>query len=675
MKRLIAKIFSLIHDNFFAEENRFIVLIPFLFALGIAVYFALPAEPSPWISVGLFEFLLLIIYLFRHYRMLYLPLIGCLIVFCGFLNIQIHTLYQQKHLKPLTEKSITYIKGEIKDISINAKLKTRLLLQNASDYNRPLQGQYRLTANSLPELRIGDCAETVATLFPNRPLPILNGYRLDRKYFFENIAAVGFVNSEVFKIDCSFPKKTSLSSALNIQRKHIISEINKILPRQRASVAAALLVGDKSEISAELYDDYRNSGLAHILAVSGLHIGAVAGLIFFLVRFLIALFPSLALRFDSKKIAAIFSIIGSAFYLTISGMAIPAQRAFIMTVVVLIGILFNRRAISIRMVCFAALIILIISPQSLISISFQLSFAAVFALIAFYETYSAKLAKYRPDNSLFLKIIWYLSGIVICDFVASLATLPFSLYHFHRIAVYTSLANLCAGPLVALYIIPLVLVCLISLPFGLPNLPLILLGYGIDILNRIASAIANLPHSVFFYELNFTAFILIVLGGYWLCIWQRPWRRYGIVLIAFGLIASFYRQPQPDFVFSENAKQIALKNQNNEMIMLPLKKDSWLQNLWQENLHLKKLSDAERIKIKELINSETEDNTNNLNLRCKINKCTYKELINFDFKGNIYFNNHKLDTANGGYIYISQKKWQPLWSNKECRPWQNCQTK
>ena len=115
-------------------------------------------------------------------------------------------------------------------------------------------------------------------------------------------------------------------------------------------------------------------------------------------------------------------------------------------------------------------------------------------------------------------------GIVICDFIASLATIPFAIYHFHRVATYTSLGNLLAGPIIGLWIMPSILICLITLPLGLSLYPIKILGYGISILNQITDFVSSLPHSVIFINtLPFYGFILIILGAYWLCVWQLPW--------------------------------------------------------------------------------------------------------------------------------------------------------
>lgn len=659
MRKIWLKIKNGFADNIAAEQERLTAWIPFCFAAGIAAYFALPFEPNIWLTLAVFEVLLLLYYLLRRQNLHILFWAG-IIFCCGFLNIQAHTLHQAENIENYKEKTFTYLRGQVREISFSQKGKMRLLLQNAADFNKPLKGNFRITAMPAPQnVETGKCIETIAAVFPREPMPIMEGFRLDRKYFYENISAVGYTASETFIIDC--PQNAAHNRfiiALNFLRLQITGYINSILPTGENGVAEAILIGEKSQISRHLINNYRDSGLAHFLSVSGLHLGAIAGLVFFLVRFLLALFPAVALRFDIKKIAAFSAILFSAFYLMISGMAIPAQRAFIMTTVVLIGVIFNRQAISLRMVSFAALAVLIIAPQALISISFQMSFAAVYALVAFYESY-----KHRPYKKRgVLGIIWlYLSGIIICDFIASLATAPFALYHFHRLALYTSLGNLLAGPLIGLYLMPLVLACLAALPFHLAFYPLKALGFGIAVLNRITDYVANLPHGVWQTDaLPFWGLMLIVCGGFWLCVWKKRWRLWGLIPIFIGILPLFFSSPQPDMVFSPNAADIALRNDAGELVMLPRQNDSWVKNLWSENLQLKALSRKEQ------------NNLHISDLKCAENKCVYKETVTFDTQGNIKLAGKPIATDAGGYIYLKDKPcWQPLWNSAKNRPWNN----
>jgi len=309
----------------------------------------------------------------------------------------------------------------------------------------------------------------------------------------------------------------------------------------------------------------------------------LAGLMFFLVRFTLALFPSVALRYDTKKIAAIFAIILSTIYLFISGQAIPAERAYIMTTVVLLGVLINRRAISLHTICLAALIVLVLSPEVLISASFQMSFAAVLGLIVFYEKASRPIQQFLQQGHLnrWIKIILlYIIGIIVSDFIASVMTLPFAIYHFNMIALYTTLGNFLAGPIIGLIIMPFVLLSMLLMPFGLEEPFLRVVGFGIEQINHITAFVASLPHAGYqISSMPHWGLILIVIGGLWLMLWQAKWRYWGIIAIICGLLSiSLVRVP--DIIISPQAKVFAFKNAQGELELTKSRAGRFIKNVW-----------------------------------------------------------------------------------------------
>lgn len=637
--------------------------MPFLFALGIAFYFALPVEPNIWFVLAFVEIWLLLFYICRH-KQWHLFFIAVLIVCCGFVDIMLRTNYQSRRLETVYTKKFTYLQGRIIDILPNSSGKQRLVLSDAADFDMPLKGKFRITLNEkVTPFKIDQCVEMIATLFPRKPLPVLNGFQSDLDYFYKGLSATGYVNSEIFAIPCAQrrPENQQLTW-LNKLRHKIVEHVASVLPASEAGIADALLIGSKSYIAADIVNNYRDSGLAHFLSVSGLHMGTIAGIVFFVIRFLLALFPSIALRFDIKKIAAVCAILCSAAYLLISGMAVPAQRAFIMTTVVFIGIIFQRQAISLRMVSCAAMIILIMAPQSLVSVSFQMSFAAVYALVAFYEV-SAKHLRLPRQSGVLRTVLWYFLGVLICDFIASLATAPFGLYHFHRLALYTSLTNLLAAPIIAFWVMPAVLMCLLTLLSGWAYYPLKILGAGVALISKITAYVAALPHSVWFSNrIGFTAFILIVCGAYWLCIWRGRWRLWGILPIGLGVIYTLLPVQQPDFVFSVDAEQIAVRDTNGKLVYLPMKRDNWVKNIWQETLSIE-VPDAQTKKDIKLAMQGLQKMPEKLQIDCDQNRCIYRDQVIFSSEG-ILLNNQPIDLSAGGYIYLDGKvSWLPLWQN------------
>ena len=372
-----------------------------------------------------------------------------------------------------------------------------------------------------------------------------------------------------------------------------------------------------------------------------------------------AWFPPLALKYNTKKIAAVLAIIISFVYLLISGWQISAQRAFIMTFLVLIGVLCNRQAISMRMAAWAALIMLIIEPQILISAGFQMSFAAVIMLIAFYEKY-AKFFQVKTEKHFLKRCFYlvgiYLLGIVVADFIASMATLPFVIYHFNRISIYTSLANLLAGPIIGLWIMPCVLAVLISIPFGLEKYPLQFVGKGIDFLNEITDTVAHMDNaSLQILSMPDWGLFLIVCGGLWLAIWQTKWRHWGWLLILIGYL-SILMVEKPDVMTDELAKTFAVKNTSGQIVILPNRGNYFTKQMWYEKLAQVPTTDKNKQKIHEIYQGKKTDE-HFLPLVCDEDKCVYQNNIVLHKQGGIEING--VDYSDKGALMIYNVKKHP----------------
>ena len=568
------------------DKDRRILWSPVLFGLGIACYFAFTLEPSKWLTLFVIETLIILAIVFRH-RISILRILGFLaIIVAGFSVIQLKSIWLNYPTEKLTSDTF-YFKGQIVSVDTNYQGRKRFTLKNIQDFDGKIyKGKYRITQRSKKdEAEIGDCVEMVGTISPLSKEVVVDGYQFDRKGYFEGLKGSGFAESRWFKISCSdIGKAKPVANIIANWRQKIVKHIQQILPSSEAAIASAIIAGERGAINEEQYTQYRNSGLAHFLSISGLHMSMLAGLMFFLVRFVIALFPKLALRIDSKKIAAIFAIILSLIYLFISGNAIPAQRAFIMTFVVLLGVLTNRRAISIQTISLAAFIILLVSPEVLVSASFQMSFAAVLGLIAFYEKISHYVQKFLNISG-FRKwvrvILLYILGIIISDFIASVMTLPFAIYHFNMIAVYTTLGNFLAGPVIGLVIMPFVLLSLLFMPFGLDTIFLKITGFGISLVNQITFYVASLPNAAIQVpSIPHWGLVLIIGGGLWFIIWQAKWRYWGLFAIVIGLF-SIITVRTPDIIISPDAKVVAFKNKQGKLEIVSSRSGRFIKDIWQ----------------------------------------------------------------------------------------------
>lgn len=648
-------------ENFLAERERFVLWLPILFGLGIGIYFLLPQEPSYWFTIVFVELLLFFLYIFRFYPLRFMVTGSLLVIALGFSNIQIRSMYQAKFVeKPSVQKEVTYLKGQILKIDLSAKGKTRLLLTNVQDFDKERKGLYRVTLSAKStDLTEGKCVEMVATLMPPMAPVVPDGYQFNRKSFYEGISAIGYANSFAYETYCkqSLSLKQKINIFISYLRKNVVCNIEDILPKDQAAVVSAILAGDRSLISERLNQQYRDSGLAHFLSISGLHMSMIAAISFFALRLLLAIIPNVALKYDCKKISALFAIFMSFIYLLISGMEIPAQRAFIMTFVVLLGVLFSRNAISMRMLGFAAFVVLLISPQSLVSASFQMSFAAVLVLIAFYERFASPINKFFKSRNIIKIIIAYIMGLLISDFVASMATLPFAIYHFNKVAVYTTLGNMLAGPVIGLIIMPFVFITLFLMPLNLYELPLKIVGFGVELVNNITSYVASLPNAGYqILSMPFWGLMLIVWGGLWLCIWQRKWRLWGALPIVLGFL-SIFTVTKPDVIYDFKGTHIAVKDNFDNLITMPTRSSDFLNKMWQEKTASKSINSNQVKTLKKIYKGKITDK-DWIDLSCNEEECVYKEQVFWDKFGNITINNKIRDTYEdmGAVVYIEDKQ-------------------
>ena len=255
-------------------------------------------------------------------------------------------------------------------------------------------------------------------------------------------------------------------------------------------------------------------GLAHLLSISGLHIGLVAGILLFGLRAGLALIPPLALRIPTKKVAAIAALAATGGYVLLAGAPVPAQRAFVMTAIVMVAILTDRSALTMRLIAWAAAAVALVRPEAVLGASFQMSFAAVTALIATHEALAKKRS--RGPRTLASRVTRELAAVALTSFIAGTATAPFAAYHFHRLADYGVLANLVAVPITGFWVMPLAILAFALMPFGLEGWALVPMGWGIEAIIVVAQWVAALPGAaVQVPAMPSAALAVVVVGGLW----------------------------------------------------------------------------------------------------------------------------------------------------------------
>lgn len=409
----------------------------------------------------------------------------------------------------------------------------------------------------------GDWVQLSAILLPPTPPQEPGAYDFARQAYFQRLGAVGFATRPPRTV--SSPEDALDASAFDWRltlaewRHAIARRLSEGAGGAAGAIAAALIAGERGAVPEEIERAMQDSGLAHLLSISGLHLAFAAGLIFFLVRFALAAVEPVALAWPVKKIAAAAAILAAFAYMMLSGAAVPTQRSFITTAIVLLAVIVDRAAISLRLIAIAALIVLATQPESLFDISFQMSFAAVIALVAVYEAMRQRLGDWRAGLGPVGRGALHLGGVAATTLIAGFATAPFAAYHFNRFVDYGLVANLIAVPLTGFVIMPLGLLALILMPFGLEGFALWPMGRAIDLMVDVARTVAGWPGAVLGVPaMPDAALLLTVGGGLWLCLWRRRWRLLGLLPMAVAG-ALHLHAGRPDLLVDQEGRLLAVR--------------------------------------------------------------------------------------------------------------------
>jgi competence protein ComEC len=403
-----------------------------------------------------------------------------------------------------------------------------------------------------------------ARLMPVGGAVVPGGYDPHRAAFFEGIGGSGFMLGGWQQAEP--PPAFAWDLAVARLRAAMVARIRAAEPGEAGALAAALLVGDRSGLSERTNESLRLSGLAHILSISGLHMMLVAGTAFFVVRALLALSPALALARPIRKWAAAAALLVVTLYLLISGGGAATERAYVMAAVLFVAMLADRQALSMRNLAVAALIVLAREPESVTEPGFQMSFAAVAALMAGWEAWAERQRLNLSDDPLpggrLIRIVGRaVAGVAITTLLAGLATAPFAAYHFERVATYSLLGNLLAAPLVSFIIMPFGMLGLVLMPFGLEGPPLHVMALGSDLLFLVSDRVAALPGSeVRAPAMAALSLALIAAGLLWLCLWRLRWRLLGVPAVALGLALAPLLTDPADVLVAPDGRVVAVRD-------------------------------------------------------------------------------------------------------------------
>lgn len=545
-------------DQLAEERERWLLWLPVLFAAGIAVYFGFASEPAWWTAPAALASLIIAAVLLRRRPAAVLILSAAAVVVVGIAVAQ-----SRAHLvaAPVLDRrhGPAEVEGRVVSVDIRPEgrriVVDRLTVAGLKAAQTPATVRIRIRSGAV---QAGEWIAVKAVLQPPPPPAAPGAYDFQRQAWFDRLGAVGYAIGDVRTIQ---PRRdgTDWRVWLNGVRQSVVERVLAVIPGAAGAIAAALLTGEQGQVPVEAMEWMRDSGLAHLLSVSGLHVSLVAAIVFLMIRQSLALVPRIALYHPIKKWAAIGAFVAITLYMLFVAPGVPTQRAWLMTSVVLLAILIDRSALSMRLVAWAALAVLLITPEALLHPSFQMSFAAVVALIAVWEAARDRFTSWRAGSGVFKRLAIGAAGLCLTSLAATLATAPYALYHFNRFAAFGIVANLIAVPLTGIWVMPWAVLVFLLLPFGLESWALIPMGWGCEAIVAVAREVAGWGGGAGLWPaMPIWGLIAVTIGGAWLCLWRQRWRLAGIPLVLLGLAsAAFVRAP--DILVSADARLLAVR--------------------------------------------------------------------------------------------------------------------
>jgi len=403
--------------------------------------------------------------------------------------------------------------------------------------------------------------------------------------YFQGIGASGLSFGVIETIEAPEPPGAWLAYAsfLDRIRKAIDQRIRAVLPGDQGSIASALITGMNDPISTPVNNAMIISSLVHVLSISGYHMAVIAGIVFFTIRALLALIPGFASRHPIKKWAAFAALLATTFYLLLSGSAVATQRSYIMIAIVLVGVMVDRPALTFRTLTAAALGVLLLAPEAVVSPSFQMSFAATLALIAGYQ-HGLPWMRAGVDTPLGARIaLWggrEIVGLVFASLLAGSATMIYIAYHFHQFQPYGLLANLLAMPVVSAVVMPMGILGVLAMPFGYDGICWWLMGEGIDWMIGVVLWVASLPGANTLVPSFGTGPLLLATAGLVLvCLLRTPLRLAGPALLVVAIVWAL-RTPQPDVLVAPDGSAVALRTAAGRLAVVKSGGDAFAVREW-----------------------------------------------------------------------------------------------
>jgi len=432
--------------------------------------------------------------------------------------------------------------------------RTRLVIATRDPFAPARIVQVRVnvpTAFDIATAREGATVRLPARLIPPAPPMLPGAYDFARAAWFQRLAATG---TALGPVEVLGPGANGLLDPI---RRTLSAHVRRNLSGSAGGIAAAFASGDRGGIAQADEDAMRDSGLTHLLSVSGLHVSAVIGATYLIALRLLALWPWLALRVRLPIAAAGIAAFTSLLYTLLTGAEVPTVRSVAGAMLVLIAVVLGREPLSVRMLAVAGFAVMLVWPESVIGPSFQLSFAAVLAIVTLHEVGPMRAFAARRTEPAWASGLRHLAVLLLTGIAIELALTPIVLFHFHRAGLYGSFANVVAIPLTTFVTMPLIALALLLDLFGAGGPVWWAAGRSLDFLLGMAHFVARQPGAVtMFPTMGNLAYALFVGGGLWLALWHRRIRYWGLVPVLAGTVWLALLRP-PDVLVSGDGRHVA----------------------------------------------------------------------------------------------------------------------
>ena len=468
--------------------------------------------------------------------------------------------------EPIARPTVTWLTGRLlvrEEQPAEARVRLRLAVRDAQT-GRAMQVRVNLdNAGDRPELAEGAVVRLRARLVPPAPPMLPGGYDFARAAWFSGIAATGSVLGPVTVVSPG-----DQDSALRRLQRSLSHHVRDQLQGSPGALAAAFASGDRGAIAPEDEDAMRDAGLTHLLSISGLHVSAVIAAAYFIALRLLALFPWLALRLRVPIVAAGAGALAGIGYTLLTGAEVPTIRSCIAAVLVMLALVLGREPLSMRMIAVAALLVLLVWPEAVVSPGFQMSFASVIAIVALHSAAPLRTYNAPREEPLWARWSRQLAMLLLTGVVIELALMPIGLFHFHRAGVYGALANVIAIPLTTLASMPLIALALLFDAIGAGAPFWWLAGKSLELLLALAHWTAGMPGAVTMMPaMGEGAFALFVAGGLWLALWRGTVRLAGLAPAALGLIL-LLQVRAPDLLVSGDGRHVGITGESAEELLV-----------------------------------------------------------------------------------------------------------